>query len=80
MSDTNNGVLTSQQVADLLGVSLSWVYLHIQPGAKPRLPHLRMGTVVRFRRSQIEEFLQNREEPASQVPESPGVGGSAQVG
>lgn len=65
MISTNDELLGCREVADLLGMSLSWVYLHSQPGAQPQLPHLRVGHTLRFRRNQIEAFLRDCESAGS---------------
>jgi predicted DNA-binding transcriptional regulator AlpA len=54
--DLTRDKLNCRQVADLLGMSASWVYLHTKPGQNPRLPHQRIGGTLRFFRSEIEAF------------------------
>lgn len=49
-------LLTPQEVAQWVGVSISWVYDHTKR-ADPILPHLRLGGTLRFRRSDIEAWL-----------------------
>lgn len=45
------------ELADWLGVSKAWVYDHI--GRKqPLLPCLRLGAITRFRREDIELFIE----------------------
>jgi excisionase family DNA binding protein len=64
-------VLNSSQVASLMGMSVSWVYLHVREDSNPRLPHLRLGRAVRFRRSEIDRFLNGRYQPCgyAEAPE-----------
>ncbi len=63
MSEQQNGLalpekaLRTKEVAELLNVSRAWVREHITK-ARPLLPHIRMGRVVRFRESEIEAFLE----------------------
>lgn len=50
-------LLTVAELADWLGVSKAWVYDHI--GRKqPLLPCLRLGEITRFRREDIELFIE----------------------
>ena len=48
-----------KDVANLLGVSESWVRNHVAPKKpkKPIIPHTRIGAVVRFEKAALEEFL-----------------------
>ena len=48
--------LRIKDVAELLGVSQSWVRSHVTK-QRPLLPHIRINGVVRFRMSEIETFL-----------------------
>ena len=53
-------LLNSHEVADMLGVDVSWVKNHCNR-VKPFLPHVRLGggryAMRRFRREQILEFI-----------------------
>jgi excisionase family DNA binding protein len=56
MKDQANGILlTADDVAQILRVPRSWVYRHLK-----ELPVIRLGRYVRFRRSEIERFLEQR--------------------
>ena len=48
-------LLNVDEVADILRVPRSWVYSHLG-----MLPTIRLGRYVRFRRSDIDEFLNRR--------------------
>ncbi len=48
-------LLDAGEVADILRVPRSWVYSHLG-----ELPTIRLGRYVRFRRSEIERFLEQR--------------------
>ena len=50
-------LLTVAELADWLGVSKAWVYDHITR-KQPLLPCLRLGEVTRFRREDIELFIE----------------------
>jgi len=51
----DRNLLTADEVAVILGVPKSWVYSHLRD-----LPAIRLGRYVRFRRSDIDEFLANK--------------------
>ncbi len=48
-------LLDADEVAQILRVPRSWVYGHLK-----ELPVIRLGRYVRFRRSEIERFLEKR--------------------
>lgn len=48
-------LLTADEVAGILRVPKSWVYSHLSD-----LPTIRLGRYVRFKRSDVERFLENR--------------------
>ena len=48
-------LLNADEVAQILRVPKSWVYSHLRD-----LPVIRLGRYVRFRRSAIERFLDQR--------------------
>lgn len=53
-------LLTPKEVADLLGVPISWVYKRTERGAANRLPHIKLGKYVRFHRADLERWLEHR--------------------
>jgi excisionase family DNA binding protein len=48
-------LLDAGEVAQILRVPRSWVYSHLR-----ELPAIRLGRYVRFRRCEIERFLEQR--------------------
>jgi len=54
-SDT---LLTAEEVAALLQVTCSWVYAETR---KRRIPHLRLGRYVRYRRSALNAWMEETE-------------------
>ena len=48
-------LLTADEVAAILRVPRSWIYSHLS-----ELPVIRLGRYVRFKRSEVERFLENR--------------------
>lgn len=60
-SHTNDTLLTAEDVAERLKVSKDWVWDH-SSRRLPYLPAIRMSDgALRYRASQIEEFLGERE-------------------
>ncbi len=47
--------MTAEEVATYLGIKRNTVYLWAQ---EQRIPHIRLGQLVRFRREDIEAFVQ----------------------
>jgi excisionase family DNA binding protein len=51
-------LLEAEDVAGMLGMTTDWVYREVRAG---RLPHIRLGRYVRFRRESIDAWLDARE-------------------
>jgi len=51
----DGNLLTADEVAGILRVPRSWVYSHLT-----ELPTIRLGRYVRFKRSDVERFLEER--------------------
>jgi len=54
-SSMNGDLLTADEVARILRVPKSWVYSHLAD-----LPAIRLGRYVRFRRRDIDHFLEKK--------------------
>lgn len=65
--DSASRLLEAEDVANYLGVRTDWVYREVRAG---RLPHIRLGRAVRFRRESIEAWIDSRERgmPARRRP------------
>ena len=50
-------LLTIEQLAELLGVKVSWIYA--QTSAK-KIPFLKLGGRLRFRRSDVERWIEGQ--------------------
>jgi len=61
-------LLEAEEVADYLGMRTDWVYREVRAG---RLPHIRLGRAVRFRRESIEAWLESRERGTSSLRRRP---------
>jgi len=48
------------QVAELLSVSPDWVRSHANGNRQPALPCISLGKLLRFRRADIEAFIENK--------------------
>ena len=51
----DHALLTAEEVAEILRVPRSWVYSH-----QDQLPTVRLGRYVRFRRCEIDRFLEKQ--------------------
>jgi predicted DNA-binding transcriptional regulator AlpA len=56
-------LLTVQDVARILRVPVSWVYDHVRPGCRQRLPVFKLGKYLRFRAVGIAEYVQTMAAP-----------------
>lgn len=64
-ADAVESFLTARQLAEKLQVSADWIYDQASSGS---MPSYRIGSIRRFRISEIEDWLQGHREPR-------GVGG-----
>lgn len=56
-------VITAQEVADMIGVHVQWVYKETRRG---RIPHIRLGRAIRYRPESIEQWLADSERQTAQ--------------
>jgi predicted DNA-binding transcriptional regulator AlpA len=59
--DDSARLLTVDEVATMLGMSTAWVRQHSNGMRQPAIPSVKLGKAVRFRRSQIENFIRSME-------------------
>jgi excisionase family DNA binding protein len=57
-------LLTVAQVADRLGMSQQWIRDHVER-RHPRIPCVRLGSSIRFRPSDIDQFIEQQSLVAS---------------
>jgi len=50
-------LLTVQDTARLLKVSVAWVYEHVRPGIEDRLPVVKLGKYLRFHRRDLQAYI-----------------------
>jgi excisionase family DNA binding protein len=57
--------MNADQVAQMLGVTRSFVYGHTSGGKHPIIPHYKFGAALRFNRSSILEWMKQLERKAT---------------
>jgi len=57
-ADCSETLLTVAEVAELLRVPVSWVYVRTRRRGIDRLPHLKLGKYLRFSEPEIANWLQ----------------------
>jgi excisionase family DNA binding protein len=72
VADVETRLLTPQEVATRLGVSERWVRDHATRRS-PRIPAVKLGPLLRFRLSDIEDFLIANRVPAPSKSRLAGV-------
>jgi excisionase family DNA binding protein len=53
-AETPGRLLDVEDVAEILGMKRDWIYAEVRAG---RLPHVRFGRTVRFRRESIDAWI-----------------------
>ena len=53
----DDALLTVQDTARLLKVSVTWVYEHVRPDAEDRLPFVKLGKYLRFDRRDLRAYV-----------------------
>jgi excisionase family DNA binding protein len=51
-------LLTVTEVASLLRVPASWIYTRTADGGAEAIPHLKLGRHLRFRRAEVESWIE----------------------
>ena len=59
-----DGLLTVNDAARFLHVTVSWVYEHTRDDAEDRLPFVKIGKYVRFDRTDLREFIDAKRQAA----------------
>ena len=62
-----DGLLTADEVASMLQVTPAWVYAQTR---QHRIPHMRLGRYVRYRRSALQAWMQDMERSSASKPVS----------
>jgi excisionase family DNA binding protein len=53
----DDALLTPQEAARFLKVSVSWVYEHVRPEAQDRLPCVKLGKYLRFDARDLRAYV-----------------------
>ena len=53
----DDALLTPQDAARFLKVSVSWVYEHVRPEAQDRLPFVKLGKYLRFEARDLRAYV-----------------------
>jgi excisionase family DNA binding protein len=62
MNDSNpNRLLMPYELARVLNVSVSWVRNHAAPSSKKRIPHKKVGGLLRFDLNEVMDWLNHQE-------------------
>jgi excisionase family DNA binding protein len=64
-ADPTGDLLTAEEVASLLRMTPAWVYAQTR---RRRIPHLRLGRYVRYRREALDEWIEQVESSSSLPP------------
>lgn len=63
-------LMTADDVAIMIGMSSDWIYEQVR---RDRIPHVRLGRYVRFRRESVDEWIVSLERgTVSVTTKSPG--------
>ena len=57
-------LLTVQEAAQFLKVTVSWVYEHVRPEAEDRLPVLKLGKYLRFDPRDLRTYIDGKRNAA----------------
>ncbi len=57
---TSDNLLDVKGAAELLNVPASWIYQHVRPRAKEKLPHFKLGKYIRFSAKALKRWLDMR--------------------
>ena len=63
-----DALLTVQDTARLLKVSVTWVYEHVRPDAEDRLPFVKLGKYVRFDRRDLRAYVDAKRSESQRNP------------
>ena len=61
-------LLTPQDAARFLKVSVSWVYEHVRPEAQDRLPAVKLGKYLRFDPRDLRAYIDAKREVCQRIP------------
>jgi len=53
-------LLNVKELAEKLGVPVSWIYDRTRKSGPESLPHIRVGKYIRFQEAEVLEYLKNK--------------------
>ena len=62
--DHDSALMTVNEAARFLNVTVSWIYEHVRPDADDRLPVLKLGKYLRFDPRDLREYVDAKRETA----------------
>jgi len=62
--EDDDALMTVQDAARFLNVSVSWIYEHVRPEADDHLPVLKLGKYLRFDRRDLREYVDTKRHAA----------------
>ena len=65
---TDDALLTVQDTARVLKVSVTWVYEHVRPSSEDRLPHVKLGKYLRFDRRDLQTYIDAKRAESRRQP------------
>jgi excisionase family DNA binding protein len=60
-------LLTVQETAQFLKVSVSWIYEHVRPDAEDRLPVVKLGKYLRFDARDLRAYVDAKRAESTRV-------------
>jgi excisionase family DNA binding protein len=66
--DDPDELMTPQEAARFLKVSVSWIYEHVRPEAGDRLPVVKLGKYLRFDRRDLNAFIDAKRAASRRQP------------
>jgi excisionase family DNA binding protein len=63
----DDGLMTPQEAARFLKVSVSWVYEHVRPEAQDRLPYMKLGKYLRFDARDLRAYVDAKRAESTRV-------------
>jgi excisionase family DNA binding protein len=64
----DDSLLTPQDAARLLKVSVSWIYEHVRPDVDDRLPVVKLGKYLRFDRRDLLAYIDSKRAASRRQP------------
>ena len=62
--ENGTALMTVQEAARFLNVTVSWIYEHVRPGTDDQLPVLKLGKYLRFDVRDLREYVDAKREVA----------------